>query len=94
MKHFEELWDEAEKATKSAHSDLSRNDILQRARDLLTIYAGLDDSSKDPKITKEFIEFARNKAIGDLLFVVANLSATDNIDVYRALSDAVQRSRR
>jgi len=90
MKHFENLWDDAEKI--KGQSD--RDEISAKIKKLLDTYTGIHRSGGGTHIGYPvgFTEAAKQKAMGDILFLLANLSAMDTIDVYKALSEAIERA--
>lgn len=81
--HFEELWEEAEKITESLPS-LAREQIIIEIKRLLEEYLA---SSKDDDPV--FFDFAKAKSFGRILFALAYLARSDGINVYTALSDAM-----
>lgn len=88
MKHFEQLWEDAEKS--AAKHSLSKEEIMANLRKLLEVYLDIERGAS--KAPDGYTATARTKAMGDILLLLANVSAMDSIDVYRALHEAIQRS--
>lgn len=93
MKHFEHVWEEAEKVTREYLKDHDKIQLLERARNLLTIYQGFEESKDDPRLTKDYINFGKNKAMGDLLLILSALSDQDEINTYQSLDASIQNAK-
>lgn len=90
MKHFEQLWEEAE--LSSMQHNLPKDEILANIRKLLEIYLDLERPSVTINHPPGYVSVAKEKALGDVLLLLANLSRVDTIDVFKALAESVQRS--
>lgn len=88
MKHFEQLWEDAEKS--SAKHSLSKEEILANLRKLLEAFSDIE--RQQATAPTGYTQAARLKAMGDILLSLANISAMDSIDVYKSLHEAIQRS--
>lgn len=86
MRHFEDLWDEAEKVKGQP----DREKTLAQIIDLVAQYDRLHIVGDQGQAG--FTASGKQKAMGDILLLLANLSAMDTIDVYKALHEAIQRS--
>lgn len=84
-KHFEEVWEEAEKI---APPKRAVEDILADVSRLLKDYAAIDEHP-----VAEQAAYAKNKIYGQVLLHLANLSLTDNIDVFKSLQEAIKFSK-
>lgn len=78
IKHFEELWTDAEKI--SADRKRSKNNIISNLQIALDDYLKLEGIS-----STEIKEALQLKKMGEILFMIAELSRTDNVNTYKAL---------
>lgn len=90
MKHFEQLWEEAE--ISSVKHNLPKDEVLANIRKLLEIYLDLERPNVTINHPPGYTVAAKEKALGDVLLLLANLSKVDTIDVFKALAEAIQRS--
>lgn len=84
MKHFEDIWNEAEELTKNSNEKLPDiiNDIKDSLEDLK-----YKTSTKDNVILSTLLP--EHNLLGDILFDLAKISKKININVYLALKDAI-----
>lgn len=82
-KHFEELWEDAEKA--SAKRPTNREELYVKLEHEFKEYAKLDSIP-----SKEIQSILKSKKLGEILFKVAELSRLDNINTFAALQLEVQ----
>lgn len=87
IKHFEDLWCEAEKLSKELNPLASTASILDEIMLKINLYKSLDDNSnisaEEKQKTKEFI-------LGEILLSFTNLSYTDDINVFKSLQMAIK----
>ena len=82
FKHFEELWTEAEFENK-------KNSASSSLATIKSLLLKLEDTSNPSQTTKRF----KSKLIGNILFQLAGISKIEDINVYEALSSAIQYSK-
>lgn len=82
-KHFEELWEEAEKASEkfTINKEVLFNKLAQEIEE----YAKLDNIP-----SKEIQKILKTKKLGEILFKIAELSRIDDINTFVALQLEVQ----
>lgn len=83
MKHFEELWEDAEKASEKCPT--SREELFIKIKSELEEYYKLDNI-----LSKEIQNILKTKKLGEILFKIAELSRVDNINTFAALQLEVQ----
>ena len=84
-KHFEELWQEAEKASEKL-STVKETLFVKLTQDLEE-YAKLDNIP-----SKEIAKILKTKKLGEILFKIAELSRVDDINTFAALQLEIQYS--
>lgn len=82
-KHFESLWEEAEKATEKHPT--TKNELFVALKQEIDEYAKLENIP-----SKEIQNILKTKKLGEILFKLTELSRTDNINTYAALQMEVQ----
>lgn len=82
-KHFEELWEDAEKA--SANKPTNREELYIKIEQEVKEYAKLDSIP-----SKEIQSILKSKKLGEILFKIAELSRVDNVNTFAALQLEVQ----
>lgn len=83
IKHFEELWNEAEQISIKTMAD---KDVVSNLIDLLTSYKSLSVS----ELPQEVVASLRKRYMGEIVFLLTAISANDNINVYGALMEEVR----
>jgi hypothetical protein len=83
MKHFEELWQEAEKASEK--QPLTREELFLKLKLEIEEYSKLDNIP-----SKDIQNILKTKKLGEILFKIAELSRVDNINTFAALQLEVQ----
>ncbi len=84
--HFEDLWEMCETAHKNSGSFTHPLDI-----DELIMKIGLYQSfSKKINISEEEMQKVKSRIFGEILFFLTDLSIRDNVDVFKALLDALK----
>ncbi len=83
MKHFEELWEDAEKASEKY--PISREELFIKIKSEIEEYYKLDNI-----ISKDIQNILKTKKLGEILFKIAELSRVDNINTFAALQLEVQ----
>lgn len=82
-KHFEELWEDAEKASASRPSN--RQELYISLEQEIKEYSKLDSIP-----SKEIQTILKSKKLGEILFKISELSRLDNINTFAALQLEVQ----
>ena len=82
-KHFEELWEDAEKA--SANRPTNRQELYIALEQEIKEYAKLDSIP-----SKDIQNILKSKKLGEILFKISELSRLDNINTFAALQLEVQ----
>ena len=85
--HFEELWEKCEIIQKDVCADISATSIIEEMILKLNLYKVLDAKSEIPLTELKKI---RVRVLGEILLTMTGLSVKDNVDVYEALSMALQ----
>jgi hypothetical protein len=85
--HFEELWEQCENVQKEASADITASAIIEELILKLNLYKVLDAKSEIPPTELKKI---RARVLGEILLTMTSLSVKDNVDVYEALSMALQ----
>jgi hypothetical protein len=81
VKHYEHIWEEAEKNSKEENSLF----VLDNINSLISDYKDISEASTDEK-TKSIFKFRK---FGEILFALCELSKIDNINVYTALKQEI-----
>jgi hypothetical protein len=82
-KHFEEIWEDAEKA--STKQPTGREELYIKIEQEMREYAKLDIIP-----SKEIQNILKTKKLGEILFKISELSRLDNINTFAALQLEVQ----
>lgn len=80
MKHFEQLWEEAEKVV-TTKSSLTRELIIGSLKSLIEKY------EQEP-VTPE-VNHSQVQIFGEILLMLSYLSMSDNINVFKSLQGAI-----
>jgi hypothetical protein len=80
MKHFEELWEEAEALTKEKPSE-DLDNVIETLHSLLDNYKTLN-AMRDGG---EIVGFLKQKKLGEIIFRLTELSQIDGINSYASL---------
>ncbi len=86
VKHFEELWVEAEEMAMKMPND--RQELFIKVRTDIEEYQKLD---KIP--SNEIKRTLKTKKLGEILYKIAELSRMDNINTYAALQLEMQHNK-
>jgi len=88
IKHFEELWEEAEEIIKKVEAEKNKsiNDILEEFMIITKEYQTLNSS----EIPKEAKMYVKQKKLGELVVKLCELSAQENINVYASLMAEIE----
>jgi hypothetical protein len=84
IKHFETLWEEAEKLSGKIYGEVPTKEITERIWDTLK---GYHEVEADAGGSKEIADSLRQKYIGHVVFLLTALSLRDNINVYAVLQE-------
>lgn len=85
--HFEELWEKCENLQKESCMDVPASNIVEEIIIKLNLYKVLDAKAEIP--AGELAKI-RSRVLGEVLLTMTSLSIKDNVDVYEALSSALQ----
>jgi hypothetical protein len=85
--HFEELWEQCETLQKDASLAVDVSHIVDELVIKLNLYKALDSKSEIPADERQKIQ---SRVLGDILLTFTCLSVKDNVNVYEALSIALQ----
>lgn len=86
MKHFEELWTEAENLHKEINDGSAASALVDELVLKLTVYKVLDKNDKIPDAEKAKL---KSHTFGKILALLTNLSLKDNVNVYDSLLLAI-----
>jgi hypothetical protein len=78
MKHFEEIWVEAENKLKSETELSTVEQICKEISAKIALYSSFTNYTED-------ISFAKNQIFGEIMLLMTQITFKDNIDVYAAL---------
>lgn len=84
--HFEELWTKCEELYQETASQESSNSIMDELALKINLYKALDHK----EIPEKEREIIKSRTMGEILLTLTKLSMKDNINVYEALSIAMQ----
>lgn len=82
--HFEELWERCEKFHQEASSDSSLMDELMMK---VNLYKVIDQKTEVPEEERQKL---KSRAMGEILLTLTGMSLKDNVNVFEALSIALQ----
>jgi len=82
--HFEELWEKCEKLHQEAETSISAS--LMELDLKFKLYKNINDQ----EFTKEEAEAIKSRILGEILLTITNISLVDNINVFKALTEALQ----
>jgi hypothetical protein len=83
IKHFEDLWVDAENLSKEVYKNSSIENLLKSISDLLNEYKETNSSELPEEVKKSL----KNRYIGEITFILTSISEKENIDVYGALKN-------
>ena len=84
--HFEELWTKCEELQQ----EISINESVAAILDELAIKINLYKALSQKEIPEQERETIKSRTMGEILLTLTKLSMKDNINVYEALSIAMQ----
>ena len=87
MISFEELWNKSEEFQKNASKDTTTQNIIEELLLKLNLYKVIDLKIEIPEEERQKI---KSRTLGEILLTFTCLSLKDNINVYEALSVALQ----
>jgi hypothetical protein len=85
--HFEQLWEQCEKLHQESLIKNSVPEILAELSLKINLYKIMDSKSE---ISPEECQKIKIRTMGEILLSLTDLSLKDNIDVFQALSEAMQ----
>ena len=83
--HFEDLWEKCEEFHKEAGTSISAS--LMELDLKFNFYKAIDTKVELPKEESEKI---KSRILGEILLTITNISLVDNINVFKALTEALQ----
>jgi len=87
MISFEELWNKSEEFQKNASKETTTQNIIEELLLKLNLYKAIDLKTEIPEEERQKI---KSRTLGEILLTFTCLSLKDNINVYEALSVALQ----
>jgi hypothetical protein len=85
--HFEELWVRCEGFHTDAALGTNVQNIIEELTMKIGLYKAIDSRTEIPEDERQKL---KSRTLGEILLTLTSLSAKDNIDVYEALSIALQ----
>lgn len=85
--HFEELWEKCEELHKESNSDGDLQNVLDELLLKVNLYKAIDSKAEIPPEERAKMQ---SRTLGEILLTLTHLSFKDNINVYEALSIALQ----
>lgn len=85
--HFEELWERCEKFHADASLGSSVQSVMEELVMKIGLYKAIDAKTEIPEDERQKL---KSRTLGEILLTLTNLSVKDNINVYEALSIALQ----
>lgn len=85
--HFEELWEKSEKFHQEDGNEKKTSELIDELVMKLNLYKAIDSREEIPESERQNI---KSRTLGEILLTLTNLSLKDNINVYEALSIALQ----
>ncbi len=85
--HFEELWERCEKFHQESNGSGSISSLVDELMMKLNLYKAIDEKTEIPEDERLKI---KSRTMGEILLTLTNLSLKDNVNVFEALSIALQ----
>lgn len=85
--HFEELWVRCEQFHTDAALGGTVSSVIEEMTMKIGLYKAIDSRTEIPEEERQKL---KSRTMGEILLTLTNLSAKDNVDVYEALSIALQ----
>lgn len=85
--HFEELWERCENFHKDSALGSPVQNIIEEMMIKINLYKAIDAKTEIPEDERQKL---KSRTLGEILLTFTNLSLKDNINVYEALSIALQ----
>jgi hypothetical protein len=85
--HFEELWVRCEQFHTDASLGTNVQNIIEELTMKIGLYKAIDLKTEIPEEERQKL---KSRTLGEILLTMTSLSAKDNVDVYEALSIALQ----
>jgi hypothetical protein len=86
--HFEELWEKCENFQKEASDHTTTQQMIDELSLKINLYKAID--AKAAEIPPEECQKVKSRLLGEILLVISCMSLKDNINVFEALSMALQ----
>jgi len=87
IKHFEQLWEDAEKINAEINDGTPVTALVEELIQKLGVYRILDQNDKVPADEKIKL---KSHLFGKILVLLTNLSLKDNINVYASLNNSIE----
>lgn len=88
IKHFEDLWNEAELIAQDDVINSTSSQILDELISKLSLYRAFEMNEK--LISSYNLDELKEKCFGEILFAFTKLSSKDNINAYSALKNIIK----
>lgn len=85
--HFEELWEKCETFFKENKAAIETQSALDELAFKVNLYKVIDAKTEIPEDERQKI---KSRTLGEILLTLTHLSLRDNINVFEALSIALQ----
>lgn len=87
--HFEELWEKCEQLHQAADQNNQANTatLLDELMLKVSLYKALDAKTEMPEEDRQKI---KSRTLGEILLTLTHVSLLDNVNVFEALSMALQ----
>jgi hypothetical protein len=87
LTHFEDLWNQCENLHQEIVLNENSAQILEELILKINLYKALDQKQEIPETELQTI---KSRTMGEILLTLTKLSLKDNLNVYEALSVALQ----
>ncbi len=85
--HFEELWEKCENFYKDSKLITDSKSLLEELDLKLNLYRAIDAKEEIPEEERQKV---KSRVLGEILLTLTGLSLKDNVNVFEALSIALQ----
>lgn len=85
--HFEDLWEKCEELHRQANADLSTEALIDELMMKINLYQAIDAKIE---LSTEDRQIAKSRTMGEILLTLTHMSFKDNVNVFEALSVALQ----
>jgi hypothetical protein len=85
--HFEELWVKCEDLHKETGLNNGAQGLIDELMLKINLYKAIDAKTEIPEIERQKV---KSRTLGEILLTLSGLSFIDNVNVYEALTVALQ----